>query len=69
MGYDVWLGNNRGNYYSRKHLNLLENDPKYWDFGPEEMGRKDLPAFINYILAKRDEPQLAAYIGLGMGNT
>lgn len=31
-GYDVYLGNNRGNKYSRKHLKLSASDPKFWDF-------------------------------------
>ena len=32
LGYDVWLGNARGNAYSRKHANLKLNDKKYWMF-------------------------------------
>jgi hypothetical protein len=45
-GYDVWLGNNRGNFISRKHKDL---DPdidkkKYWDFSFVEMGKYDLSA-------------------------
>jgi lysosomal acid lipase/cholesteryl ester hydrolase len=34
MGYDVWLGNTRGNKYSRKHTSLNPdfNREKFWDF-------------------------------------
>jgi lysosomal acid lipase/cholesteryl ester hydrolase len=31
-GYDVWLGNARGNVYSRQHVNLTTKDTKYWAF-------------------------------------
>ena len=50
-GYDVWLGNSRGNRYSEKHVSL---DPfwdrkKFWDFDWTEMGLYDLPASFDYI--------------------
>ena len=31
-GYDVWLGNYRGNYYSRNHCDLNPNKNPFWDF-------------------------------------
>jgi lysosomal acid lipase/cholesteryl ester hydrolase len=31
-GYDVWLGNARGNVYSREHVNLTIADKAYWQF-------------------------------------
>ena len=32
LGYDVWLGNLRGNTYSRKHAYLDPKEKTYWDF-------------------------------------
>lgn len=31
-GFDVWLGNVRGNTYSRAHVSLSPNDKKFWQF-------------------------------------
>ncbi|CAA9999170.1 unnamed protein product, partial [Nesidiocoris tenuis] len=32
LGYDVWLGDQRGTMRSRRHVNLTTDDKKYWDF-------------------------------------
>ena len=50
-GYDVWLGNSRGNTYSRAHIEYDpdKNEKKFWDFSWFEMGTYDLPAVIKKI--------------------
>ncbi|XP_057334562.1 lipase 1-like [Microplitis mediator] len=48
-GYDVWMGNSRGNTHGMSHVNLTTNDYEFWDFSFNEMGIYDLPATINYI--------------------
>lgn len=53
-GYDVWLGNSRGNTYSCKniHYDPWLNEAKFWDFDWTDMGLKDLPASFDYITLK-----------------
>ena len=48
-GYDVWLGNNRGNKHGRNHKKLSTNDKAFWDFSFEEMAIYDIPAAFHYI--------------------
>ena len=44
-GYDVWLGNQRGNKYSRQHKYLNPDvDEAYWKFSWTEMGDLDAPS-------------------------
>ncbi|KAK7071277.1 hypothetical protein SK128_015991 [Halocaridina rubra] len=67
-GYDVWMGNFRGNIYSRKHTNLTDADPEYWKFSYDEMAKYDLPAMLDYVLNKSGVEKLH-YIGHSMGTT
>lgn len=68
-GYDVWLGNSRGNYYSRHHVSLdPDKDKAFWDFSWYEMGKYDLPAVITKILEVTGASKLS-YIGHSQGTT
>ena len=31
-GYDVWLGNIRGNYFCKKHVSLDSTEAAFWNF-------------------------------------
>jgi lysosomal acid lipase/cholesteryl ester hydrolase len=69
QGFDVWLGNNRGNKYSNKHVSLdPAKNASYWEFSFHEMGLYDLPAEINYILGVTNTSQLI-YIGHSQGTS
>ncbi|XP_046394878.1 lipase 3-like [Ischnura elegans] len=67
-GYDVWLGNVRGNTYSRSHVSLDSSQPQFWDFSFHEMGYHDLPAEIDYVLETTEQRDLV-YVGHSMGTT
>jgi len=68
--FDVWLGNARGNTYSHSHITLdpVEDKEAFWDFSWNEMGRYDLPANIDYMLAQSGAQKIF-YIGHSMGTT
>lgn len=67
-GYDVWLGNARGNLYSRNHTRFDPNASHFWQFSWDEMAEYDIPAVIDYVLATTGYSQLY-YIGHSMGTT
>ncbi|GMR39432.1 hypothetical protein PMAYCL1PPCAC_09627, partial [Pristionchus mayeri] len=57
-GYDVWLGNSRGNIYSDKHLKYSNLDPRFWNFTWDEMALYDYPTMIDYILKVTKQGEL-----------
>ncbi|KAJ2944352.1 hypothetical protein O0L34_g18354 [Tuta absoluta] len=70
-GYDVWMGNARGNYYSRRHRRLRPDallSTKFWDFSWDEIGDIDLPTMIDFALEKTNKKRLH-YIGHSQGTT
>ncbi|XP_020293835.1 lipase 3-like [Pseudomyrmex gracilis] len=67
-GYDVWLGNNRGNVYSKNHTSLSPKNRSFWNFSYHELGIYDLPAMIDYILNVTKHEKII-YIGHSEGTT
>lgn len=66
LGYDVWLGNNRGNKYSQKHLYYKANSEKFWDFSIDEFAIFDIPNTIDFILKITNTEKLT-YVGFSQG--
>ncbi|GMR34102.1 hypothetical protein PMAYCL1PPCAC_04297, partial [Pristionchus mayeri] len=65
-GFDVWMGNARGNTYSKKHVNLTSDDEKFSEFSWDEMAQYDLGAMIDYVLQQTGQKSLY-YIGHSQG--
>ncbi|KIW97306.1 uncharacterized protein Z519_02698 [Cladophialophora bantiana CBS 173.52] len=66
QGYDVWLGNNRGNKYSKKSTRHSPISPRFWNFSMDEFAFHDIPNTIDYILNTTSQPSLS-YIGFSQG--
>jgi len=67
-GFDVWLGNVRGNKYSRGHLDF-DPDQKhspYWKFTWDEFAKYDLPGMVDYIRFITGTQQIF-YVGHSQG--
>nr|XP_005503049.1 lipase member M [Columba livia] len=51
-GFDVWLGNSRGNTWSSKHKTLKPCRKEFWQFSFDEIGKYDIPAELYFIMNK-----------------
>lgn len=67
-GYDVWLGNARGNIYSKNHTRFKTTSEKFWSFSWHEIGVYDVSAMIDFILEQTGETSLH-YVGHSQGTT
>ncbi|KAK0729848.1 alpha/beta-hydrolase [Lasiosphaeris hirsuta] len=65
-GFDVWLGNNRGNKYSKKSIKCSPTSLEFWNFSIDEFAFYDIPDSIEYILQTTGQPSLS-YIGFSQG--
>ncbi|KAK6335895.1 cholesterol esterase [Orbilia blumenaviensis] len=66
QGYDVWLGNNRGNKYSKKCIYTNSQDASFWNFSIDEFAMHDIPDSISYILLSTKAKSIS-YVGFSQG--
>lgn len=66
QGYDVWLGNNRGNKYSKKSTLHSPSSTAFWNFSMDQFAFHDIPDSIDYILTATAQQSLS-YIGFSQG--
>ncbi|KAL6752231.1 Alpha/Beta hydrolase protein [Haematococcus lacustris] len=67
-GWDVWLGNVRGNRFSRNHTHLSAADQEFWAYSWDHHAALDLPAMVDLALAVSGAPSLQ-YVGYSQGTT
>lgn len=49
-GFDVWLLNTRGAPQSNHHKTLRTDDPRFWEWSFDEIGRYDLAAAVDHVI-------------------
>lgn len=67
-GYDVWLGNARGNVFSQVHEKLNKTTHDFWKFSFHEIAVYDVAAMIDFALNKSNRTKLS-YVGHSQGTT
>ena len=69
-GYDVWLGNNRGNIYSHFNTKIsFEKDPKdFFNYSFYDLGKHDAPAQIDMVRQVTGHSKIS-YIGHSQGTS
>ncbi|WBW71317.1 triglyceride lipase-cholesterol esterase [Schizosaccharomyces osmophilus] len=66
QGYDVWLGNLRGNKYSKKNVKYGSESREFWNFTLDSIAIFDIPSIVKYILSVNKSDSVA-FVGFSQG--
>ncbi|XP_027199870.2 lysosomal acid lipase/cholesteryl ester hydrolase-like [Dermatophagoides pteronyssinus] len=66
-GYDVWIANYRGSFYSKNHTTLDIHSTEFWSFSMDNMIEEDLKSSIDYIRHLTNRTSIG-YIGHSQGS-
>ncbi|KAF0901085.1 hypothetical protein E2562_037651 [Oryza meyeriana var. granulata] len=64
-GFDVWIANNRGTRWSRRHVSLDPSTRSYWNWSWDDIVVNDMPAIVDYVCSHTG--QKPHYVGHSMG--
>jgi pimeloyl-ACP methyl ester carboxylesterase len=67
-GYDVWLGNARGNQYAQAHTTYPVNSKEFWAFSWDQMAQYDIVAMAKFVTSTNGA-QNCTYVGHSQGTT
>ncbi|XP_068747166.1 gastric triacylglycerol lipase-like [Montipora capricornis] len=67
-GFDVWMGNVRGNTYGLQNKYYSTDSDEFWDFSFDKMAEYDLPAMLDFVLKTTSQTSLH-YLGHSQGTT
>nr|XP_023020513.1 lipase 1-like [Leptinotarsa decemlineata] len=67
LGYDVWMLNYRGSWYSKNHIRLKPTDSNFWKFNINHLGVYDVRSTVRMVNEITNRQSI--YIGYSMGAT
>ena len=66
-GFEVWIGNSRGNKYSHSSSAQKISNSEFFDYSFQDMALFDIPAVYAFIISKIEKWQKIVYIGHSQG--
>jgi lysosomal acid lipase/cholesteryl ester hydrolase len=67
-GYEVWLGNRRGNKYCGKHKSHGPGKADFWNWSLDEVALFDIPAMVGRVLSEYGKGMKCIIIGFSQGS-